>query len=76
MTTEFPNHRKETRMIRNTLTPNPNLYALFEEIARDVLWIETLETQNDDALDYHVVAVWSVCKALQRAYDLGRQSSG
>jgi len=63
-------------MIRNTPDRNPKPHAAFEEIARDTLWIDTLETRNDDALDYHVVSVWSICEALRRSYDLGRQHAG
>jgi hypothetical protein len=44
---------------------------LFNQIARDKLNIETLETRSTDALDFHDVAVWSIKAALQEAYDAG-----
>jgi hypothetical protein len=45
-----------------------------EEIARDMLGIETLETRDSDSLDFHGVSVWSLREALQAAYELGRNS--
>lgn len=41
------------------------------EIARAHLAIETLETRQSDALDFHDVAVWNVRAALEAAYDAG-----
>jgi hypothetical protein len=35
------------------------------------LSIETLETRNSDSLDFYDVAVWSLKKALQEAYEAG-----
>jgi hypothetical protein len=43
-------------------------------IARDALGIKTLERQWSDQLDFHEVAVWSVERALQAAFDAGVQS--
>ena len=60
-------------MARNFTERSPELHAAFEKIAREVLWIDTLETRHDIALDEHVVSVDRICEALQRAYDLGRQ---
>ena len=51
--------------------PRPEL----AEIARRVLSIPTLETRYSDSLDFHDVAVWCVREALERAYDLGRESN-
>ena len=45
-----------------------------EQIAREHLGIETLATRNSDHLDFHDVAVWSVAKALEAAYEAGRQA--
>lgn len=44
---------------------------IFEEIARDVFWIETLETRKSDSLDFHEVAVWQIEEALRRAFEAG-----
>lgn len=41
------------------------------DIARRLLGIETLETQNSDSQDFHDLAVWQVRDALQAAYDAG-----
>ena len=50
------------------------LQAIFEQIALDHLFIETLETRNSDALDFHEVSVWAVKSALQAAFDAGRKA--
>ncbi len=42
------------------------------KIAREQMQIETLETRQHDALDFHTVAVWEAKSALQAAYDAGR----
>ena len=46
--------------------------AALAEIAHDVLDIETLDTRKSDELDFHDLAVWSIEKALQVAYEAGR----
>jgi len=46
--------------------------AALAEIARDVLGIETIETRKSDDLDFHDLAVWSIEKALEVAYEAGR----
>ena len=45
------------------------------EIARRQFHLETLETRNRDALDFHDVAVWAIRDALAEAYDAGRRAS-
>ena len=42
-----------------------------EQIALEHLFIETLETQHRDRLDFHDVSVWAVKSALEAAYDAG-----
>ena len=49
----------------------PPLDKLFEQIANEHLYIETLETQHRDRLDFHEVAVWGVKCALAAAYAAG-----
>ena len=45
--------------------------TLLTEIAKTHLSIETLETRNSDALDFHDVSVWGVEAALEAAYQAG-----
>ncbi len=45
---------------------------LLEKIALDHLFIQTLETQMSDRLDFHEVSVWGVKSALQAAFEAGR----
>jgi len=49
--------------------------AALAEIARDVLGIETLESRKSDDLDFHDLAVWSIEKALQAAYEAGQANA-
>jgi hypothetical protein len=44
------------------------------EIARRLLGVETLQTRNRDALDFHDVAVWQLKAALEAAYRAGAGS--
>jgi hypothetical protein len=44
---------------------------LFNRIANEHLYIETLETQHRDRLDFHEVAVWGIKRALAAAYAEG-----
>lgn len=41
-------------------------------IARTSLDIETLETRNSNALDFHDIGVWAIRAALEQAYQAGR----
>jgi hypothetical protein len=41
------------------------------ELARAHLAINTLETRNSDALDFHDLAVWNIKAALEAAYAAG-----
>ena len=50
---------------------NKDLNKLLEQIAKEHLFIETLETQNSDRSDFHDVAVWSIKSALEAAYAAG-----
>lgn len=49
---------------------------LLTEIAKKHLSLETLETRKSDSLDFHDVAVWSLKKALQEAYEAGKACRG
>lgn len=52
-----------------------NVDKLLEQIAKQELGIETLETQNSDSLDFHDVSVWSIKAALEKAYEAGKQGA-
>lgn len=56
--------------MKNQTHPNP----LFEQIAREHLGIETLAEQKRDHLDFHDVGVNGLQRALQAAFDAGRQA--
>ena len=46
-----------------------------EQIAKEHLFIETLETQNSDRLDFHDVSVRGVKATLQAAFEAGRKAA-
>ena len=50
---------------------NPELFALFERIARRRCDIRTLRTRGRDSLDFHDVSVWALLDIMQAAYDAG-----
>ena len=51
------------------------LNEIVARIAAEILSIETLETRRRDCLDFHDVSVWSVKKALERAYQAGFEAA-
>jgi hypothetical protein len=62
----------------NTKTLNAheqNVMDVFNQIALDHLFVETLETRHSDRLDFHEVSVWGIKSALQAAFDAGRQAA-
>ncbi len=54
---------------------NKKLNQLLEQIAQQHLFIDTLETQSSDRLDFHDVSVWAVKAALQAAYEAGLKAA-
>jgi hypothetical protein len=50
---------------------NKDLNKLLAQIAKEHLFIETLETQHSDRLDFHDVAVWCIKSAMEAAYAAG-----
>ena len=54
---------------------NKDLNKLLEQIAKEHLFIETLETQHSDRLDFHDVSVWAVRSALEAAYAAGHAAA-
>jgi len=49
--------------------------ATIQNIARDLLNLEALETRRRDCLDFHELAVWQIKAALDAAFEAGRQTS-
>ena len=47
---------------------------ILEKIASEHLSIPTLRARNSDSLDFHILAVWSIRKALHAAYLAGMQA--
>ena len=60
------NQHKEKRM-----KSSQSIDQLLTRIANEHLYIETLETQHRDRLDFHEVAVWGIKCALAAAYAEG-----
>ena len=60
---------------QTTQTPSRKTTAI-EDIARRILRIETIETRNSDALDFHDLAVWNIREALEAAYEAGMARKG
>ena len=58
-----------------TETQEKEIQEVFQKIltgiAQKNLNIDTLETQNSDALDFHNVAVWQIEEALKDAFITG-----
>ena len=52
-----------------------NINKLFELIALKHFFIETLETQLSDRLDFHDVSVWAIKSALEAAYAAGIEAT-
>lgn len=45
------------------------------EIAYQHLGMQSLETANNDGLDFHDLAVWNIRSALEAAYKAGQQDA-
>ena len=54
--------------------PATTMNATIEKIAKEILDLETLETRRMDSLDFHDLAVWEIRKALEAAYNAGRDA--
>jgi hypothetical protein len=46
-----------------------------EQIALKHFFVETLQTQNRDCLDFHDVSVWAIESALKAAFEAGVQAA-
>ena len=51
------------------------LNKLFQQIALEHLFVETLESRNMDSLDFHDVSVRGIKSPLQAAFDAGKQAA-
>lgn len=47
---------------------------VLERIAKEVLFMDTLEERRSDHLDFFNVSVWGVREALERAYEEGKKA--
>lgn len=56
--------------------PDTTAEQAVAEIARGLLHLDTIETRNSDALDFHEVAVWSIRDALMAAHTAGAKAAG
>jgi hypothetical protein len=56
--------------------PDPTAETTVAEIARRILHLDTIDTRNADALDFHQLAVWTIRDALMAAYHAGAQATG
>ena len=48
--------------------------SLLEQIARQHLLVQTLQTQHADRMDFHEVSVWGIEAALQAAFAAGQKA--
>ena len=49
--------------------------SLLEQIALKHFFVQTLQTQNRDCLDFHDVSVWALESALKSAFEAGVQAA-
>ena len=49
--------------------------AKIERTAKEILWIETLDSRGRDRLDFHELSVASIRAALEAAYEAGREAA-
>jgi len=61
-------------MAKTTKNAQTKKDAAIQNIAREVLGLETLETRLLDELDFHNLAVWQIREALEAAFEAGRQT--
>ncbi len=73
--------RDAHNFVRKHINPNLAPFAPrtrdeeIEGIVRRILKLDTLETRNSDALDFHEIAIWTIREALDAAYEAGRKSA-
>jgi sulfate adenylyltransferase subunit 1 (EFTu-like GTPase family) len=62
------------KQAKNTKRTQAYKDATVNEIAQRILDIDTLQTRNNDSLDFHEVAVWTIKEALEAAFEAGRKA--
>ena len=53
---------------------NSNRDKTIEQITREILSLETLESRRLDRLDFHELSVWTIKEALEAAYEAGKNA--
>ena len=53
---------------------DPKRNATIERIAKEILWLETLDSRGRDRLEFHELGVSSIRAALEAAYEAGKQA--
>jgi Family of unknown function (DUF6900) len=57
---------------------NPNMIneneQIINNIAKNVLGLQTLQKRNSDEKDFHDLPVWKIKEALMKAYEEGKKS--
>ena len=56
------------------MSNTPDKKAIFADIAKRHLFIETLEIRRSDSLDFHSCAIWCIESALENAYQAGYEA--
>jgi hypothetical protein len=67
--------KTNTKTDVRTMAATPARDAKLLTIARELLFLETLETRNMDGLDFSEQAVWSLKEALEAAFAAGRAAA-
>ena len=49
--------------------------SLLASIAKEHLFIETMETRYSDRLDFHDVSIWGIQDALEAAFEAGQAAA-
>jgi len=63
------------RTMQSTKQAAKRMDATLAKIAKDSLYIETMETRSSDELDFHDLAVWRIKAALEAAYKAGAEAA-
>jgi hypothetical protein len=70
-TKKQPRTKKQTRTEKEDFS-ELRMNADLDQIGREVLGLETLDTRNSDSLDFSDQAVWTLRRALEAAYKAGK----
>jgi len=61
--------------MQTTKTSPAKIPRYATKIAKEIFDLETLEARNMDSLDFHELSVWEIRKALEAAYNAGREAA-